>query len=94
VVRAELEAGAWGSRDPHGALGKVDRFFAPHVCLPFDDLAAEAYGRIVGALRRKGIDVGTAASMIAAIARAHDLTIVTRNLRHFRRIPQLRVTRW
>jgi predicted nucleic acid-binding protein len=33
-------------------------------------------------------------ALIAAITRASDATLVTRNLRHFRRIPGLRVENW
>jgi predicted nucleic acid-binding protein len=38
--------------------------------------------------------LGRADLLIACIALAHDATLVTRNLRQFRRVPKLRVTNW
>lgn len=94
LVRGELEAGAWGSRDPHNALAKVSRLFGVHVSKPFDDRAAAEYGRITGDLRRAGREIGVADTMIAAIALAHSLTVVTRNVKHFMRVKDLDVIRW
>lgn len=94
VVRAELSHGAWGSDDPLGTLARVNRFCEAFRSLPFDDRAAGLYGEIVAALERRGRPIGTCDAMIAGIALADDLTVVTRNLRHFRRVPDLRVVRW
>jgi tRNA(fMet)-specific endonuclease VapC len=38
--------------------------------------------------------IGRADLLIASIALANDATLVTRNLRHFRQIPNLRVVNW
>ncbi|MBL8950099.1 MAG: type II toxin-antitoxin system VapC family toxin [Myxococcaceae bacterium] len=94
VVRAELDSGAWGTADPFGMLAKFDRLLAPFVSLPFDDSSAATYGRVSADLRRAGREIGVADTMIAAIALEHDLTVVTRNVRHFSRIKGLKVARW
>jgi tRNA(fMet)-specific endonuclease VapC len=94
VVRAELEHGAWSSVDPAGTLARVQQFIASFRSLPFDDAAAAAYGEIVAALQRRGQLIGTCDAMIAAIALVHDLTVVTRNARHFRRVQSLRTQQW
>ncbi|MFZ5471412.1 MAG: type II toxin-antitoxin system VapC family toxin [Myxococcota bacterium] len=94
VVKAELTHGAWGSTDPLGTLARVNQFCASMRSLPFHDRAAQIYGEIVSTLDRRGRAIGTCDAMIAAIALADNLTVVTRNTRHFRRIPALRVVRW
>ena len=38
--------------------------------------------------------IGRADLLIAAVALAHGATVVTRNLRHFRQVPGLRVENW
>jgi predicted nucleic acid-binding protein len=51
--------------------------------LPVDTIVARAAGRLNGFARAAGISPGFADIAIAATAATHDLTILTRNLRHF-----------
>jgi predicted nucleic acid-binding protein len=62
--------------------------------LAFDRAAAEVYGRIRARLEREGRRLAEPDLRIAAIALARDLTLVTGNVRHFRRVPELRVENW
>ena len=94
VVKTELYRGAWGSSDPVGVLARLEHFMAPFRSLPYDDRAAERCGEIISTLARSGRSIGQSDCMIAAIALAEDLTVVTRNLRHFRRVRGLKVVRW
>jgi tRNA(fMet)-specific endonuclease VapC len=57
--------------------------------LPFDQPAAELAGRIAGDLDRTGQPIGRADPMIAAIALAQGLELVTGNTAHYQRIQQL-----
>ena len=57
--------------------------------LPLDTDAATQAGRIVADLARLGRPVGRADSMIAAIAAARKLPLVTGNTDHYRRISEL-----
>jgi tRNA(fMet)-specific endonuclease VapC len=57
--------------------------------LSFDETDAELAGRIAGELERVGRPIGTADSMIAAIALRHQLELVTGNTTHFQRVQQL-----
>lgn len=52
---------------------------------------ARAYATIRGTLRRKGLRIADNDIWIAATALANDLTLVTRNERHYSRIPELRL---
>jgi len=80
VVVAELSFGARNSARVEQNLSTIERFRAPFISLPFDDAAAEHYGGIRAELSRDGILIGPNDLMIAAIARANDLTLVTHNL--------------
>lgn len=52
---------------------------------------AREYGRVRGLLRQQGQLLPAPDLLIASTALAHDLTLVTRNLRHVQRIPGLRL---
>jgi tRNA(fMet)-specific endonuclease VapC len=75
-------------------LDLLRRFLAPYVCLPFDDLCAEHYGLIRADLERAGAPIGASDLLIAATARAHDLVLVTHNVREFSRVVGLRLEDW
>jgi tRNA(fMet)-specific endonuclease VapC len=62
--------------------------------LPYDDPAAEEYGRIRVHLAAAGQLIGTNDMMIAATARLHGLTVVTHNTAEFGRVPGLSVEDW
>jgi tRNA(fMet)-specific endonuclease VapC len=51
-------------------------------------------GELLAALEAAGTPLGTEDVMIAATALALDLTVVTRNVRHFGRVARLRVENW
>lgn len=51
--------------------------------LPFDSNAAEEYGSIVAHRRAAGRPIHILDAQIAAIARAHSATLLTRNVRDF-----------
>ncbi len=94
VVRAELYYGARKSERVEHNLAGLRRFLAPLESLPFDDRSAEEYGLIRADLERAGTPIGPNDLMIAAIARAHDGVLVTRNTREFARIVGLRMETW
>jgi len=58
--------------------------------LPFDEAAAEVFDR----LRAEGVRIGTMDLRIASIAISRDMTLLTRNLVDFRRVPALRAEDW
>lgn len=62
--------------------------------LPFDDAAAQRYGELRAELEAGGRRVAEPDLRIAAIALTRDATLVTGNVRHFARIPGLRVENW
>jgi tRNA(fMet)-specific endonuclease VapC len=94
IVKAELYYGAYKSARRDANLALLARFFSQFESLPFDDAAAEAYGRLRAELARRGTPIGPNDLMIAAIALAHGLTLVTHNTAEFSRVAGLRLEDW
>lgn len=94
VVKAELIYGAQRSQRREANLHLLRAFFAPLQSLPFDDAAAEHYGQIRADLFAQGQPIGPNDFLIAAIARAHDATLITHNTAEFCRVPGLRLEDW
>ena len=94
VTRAELLYGARRSVRVAENLRLLDSFFSPLISLPFDDACAEEYGALRASLAATGRPIGPNDLLIAATALAHDLTLVTHNLREFSRVPSLKLEDW
>jgi tRNA(fMet)-specific endonuclease VapC len=94
VVIAELRYGAERSINPAKEHAGVDAFAAQFVSLPFDDVAARIFGEIRAALESVGQAIGPYDTMIAAIALAHNMTLVTHNTNEFCRVPGLTLEDW
>jgi tRNA(fMet)-specific endonuclease VapC len=94
VVRAELYYGAMKSRHPEQTLFKQRAFVERFHSFPFDDGAALVYGQIRADLERAGQTIGANDLMIAAIALANNLVLITLNAREFGRIAALTLEDW
>ena len=94
VVKAELFYGSLKSGNPARNLERQRQFVSRFVSLPFADRAAESYGRIRVQLERAGTPIGPNDLMIAAIAVAHDVVLITHNTREFGRIESLATEDW
>ena len=94
IAKAEMYYGAMKSVDPTYTLAQQRVFLDAFESLPFDDAAAEAYGRLRAELARRGTPIGPNDLMIAAITLADDLILVTHNTSEFSRVPGLRLADW
>jgi tRNA(fMet)-specific endonuclease VapC len=66
------------------------RFFADWRILPFDELAADMFR----SLRAQSVRIGPMDLKIASIVLVHDATLLSNNLRDFKKVPGLRVEDW
>lgn len=94
ITLAELEYGIENSSFPERNRLALAMFLSGIQVLPFDDAAAEEYGKIRAKLKKAGTPVGANDMLIAAHAKAHGLIIVTNNTREFDRIENLNVENW
>jgi tRNA(fMet)-specific endonuclease VapC len=94
IVKAELVFGAKKSLQREKSEKKLKVFFHEFVCLPFDDRSAEVYGEIRSYLEQSGNLISSNDLLIAATAIAHDLILITRNVREFSRIASLKMIEW
>jgi tRNA(fMet)-specific endonuclease VapC len=96
VVLAELVYGAVRSGPAHEMSNRalIVRLQAQFPSLPFDERAAEEYGKLRAHLTGLGQLIGPNDLMIAAIALANGLTLVTRNTSEFSRVPGLTSENW
>lgn len=69
-------------------------FLSPISILPFNDSAAQEYGKVRSALEKKGTPIGSLDTMIAAHAKSLNMTLVTNNTREFQRVDGLNVEDW
>ena len=93
VTYAELMYGAIrsGSSKIHAA---IRRFTAHFNIVDFNDAAALEYARIRRSLEVKGTPVANADIMIASCAMIKKAVLVTNNVKHFEKIPDLKLENW
>ncbi len=93
IVAAELRYGA-ARRKSARLTRQLETVLAALVTLPLAPPADAHYAAIRSELERVGRTIGHNDLLIAAHARALDLTLVTRNVREFERVPGLVVEDW
>lgn len=94
VVMAELYYGAWKSSRYESNLARLQGLWSQFKIVDFDQQSASVYGRIRTNLESQGTPIGGNDLMIAAIALAHNLILVTDNTREFTRVEGLAIKDW
>lgn len=88
-VICELQAGARMSRHPIRELRNVE-LMTEHLQIVYPDSHfATAYGECEADLRMKGHPIPTMDLLIGVTAKIHGLSLLTRDVEHFERIPGL-----
>jgi tRNA(fMet)-specific endonuclease VapC len=93
IALGELFFGAAKSGRPLENTAKVERFAAGRFVLSCDLDVAREYGRLRQGLRAKGRPLPENDIWIAAIAKYHNLVLVTRD-RHFQDVDDLLIEAW
>ena len=94
ITMAELEFGICHSSRPEQNRIALMMFLSGITVLPFDASAAYEYGHIRHQLKTQGNLIGANDLLIAAHAKASNLTLVTHNTREFARVEGLRLEDW
>lgn len=91
VSYGEVMDGVLRSRDRNEALARWSEFLADVTVLDVTILIAQRWAELRGSLRMQGLTVGDNDLIVAATGLRFGMTLVTRNLRHFARVPALEV---
>jgi predicted nucleic acid-binding protein len=74
------------------SAAKAKAAFAECIRRAYDTAAARVYGQVRARLESAGRPLADADLQIAATALLHDLELVTGNVKHFKRVPGLRIS--
>jgi tRNA(fMet)-specific endonuclease VapC len=85
ISRFELLAGARTKRQQT----IIEQLLAALPCLPLEAQSADRAAEVRRALDGQGLSIGMGDSLIAGIVLAHRGVLLTRNRRHFDRVPSL-----
>ena len=94
VTLGELVYGAENSQHVDRNLEDVEEFATRLEVLPFDNKAAYHFGEIRAELYKSGRPIGPYDMMIAGHARSAGLTLVTNNIKEFKRVQGLLTENW
>lgn len=92
ITLAELYKGAYLSSDIEAEIQKIKKMMGIVELLLLEDKAAKIFGDLFAQLRSNRID--DADLLIASVVIAENQKLLTRNLKHFERVPGLTVDTW
>ena len=81
-------------KDARKQLSKFEEFVSLNKVIPLNLRMAKTAATIQADLRKKGTEIGHTDTLIAGIAIASELQLVTNNTDHFKRIKGLEITNW
>ena len=87
ITRFELLSGARHAKQ----LTRLVQLLSAVPALPLDETAADAASEIRRSLEKCGNSIGMADSLIAGIVTSAGGTLLTRNRRHFERVPGIKL---
>ncbi len=93
TVLGELFTGVYRAVNKERQLKKLNDFLATCLILDVDNETSKKYGEVLADLLKKGKPIPTNDVWIAASAKQHGLTLITRD-KHFAEIEGLEVEFW
>jgi tRNA(fMet)-specific endonuclease VapC len=95
ITRFELRLGAALRLNSAEQWARIEREILPRVnWLPIDGAVSVAAANLYAELQQAGQLIEVQDILIAATAQANQLTVVTRNMKHFSRLPNIEVENW
>ena len=94
IVAHELWAGTSSQKLGPRSTKSLEQLLSMLTIVPFGAAAAETAGLLERELSRKGTQIGVFDSLIAGHALSEGATLVTQNVKDFRRVPGLLVADW
>ena len=94
ITYSELIYGAEKSSNVAKNMIALTMFLANIEILPYDENASVTYGLIRAKLEKKGNLIGPLDMLIAAHAKSLNMTLVSNNLKEFKRVDGLKLDNW
>jgi tRNA(fMet)-specific endonuclease VapC len=94
VTLMELYYGAYKSQKVTSNLAKIRTLENVMEIIPVGEEVAEIFGREKVRLKKEGTPLDDFDLVLGCCALAHNLTLVTNHVRHFKRIEALQLTNW
>jgi predicted nucleic acid-binding protein len=91
ITLGELYEGTYRGPNAQARLSQLRQFAHQFPILPVTEPVIEIFAEHRAQLRAQGTMIADLDLLIASTALHHDLILVTRNLRHFRRVSGLRI---
>ena len=92
ITIGEIYDVAFSYANPQAHLQTFRQFLAPFPVLDLNEPIMERFAEIRSYLRRRGELISDFDILIGATAISYDLTVLTYNKRHFKRIPELKLS--
>jgi len=81
-------------KDARKQMAKFEEFVELNKVVPLTIRTVKISANIQADLRKKGTQIGHTDTLIAGVAIASELQLVTNNVEHFKRIKGLEITNW
>ena len=94
ITLMELYYGAYKSQKVTGNLAKIKKLEQVFEIVPIGMDSVEIFGMLKADLEQLGTPLDDFDLAIAACALSHNLTLITNNQKHFKRIEELRLANW
>jgi len=94
LTLCELYKGAFLSQKKEEGLAFISDFVESISLLPQSKLSCLLFGQDYAALKKRGIMTQLMDLMIASVCKASNRMLITRNVKDFKNIPELRLSAW
>ena len=94
IVIYELEVGIRKSNNPDKRVGQLYELLQQVNILDFTQNEAKESAKIRADLEKAGTPIGPMDLLIAGCAKANNLILITRNLKEFERVANLKLENW
>jgi len=94
ITVCEFESGIPGSSNPEKLRIAIDTFLSPFSIVEYHQSDAQAFGKVDHYLQSKGIPIGDMDTLIASQALSRGLILITNNVKHYSRVPNLNYEPW
>ncbi len=94
ITVSELQYGAYKSKQIKKNINRLDEFLSPFEILAYNESASNFYGKIRSQLEKTGNVIGPLDMLIAAHALSEKLTLITNNVKEFKRVKSLKIQNW